>query len=216
MAAWHTFREFDSASVEILVDVGAHEGLYARRAARYFPLKRTVLVEPLESYAERLRLLDLPGMTVIQKALSNSVGKSSFTIGATEQTSSLLQINSEMSLEYGVDMAASKTVPVDTTTLDTLTEELNLKRIDLIKIDVQGAERELLNGAASSLRIVRYLQIEVLFVEHYFGCAQFFEIHNILTEAGFKLCRFADYSWNNQGVLLQADAIYLNQGFNSK
>jgi len=210
MAAWHSFQEINLGSVRTLVDIGAHEGLFARRAALIFPLERAILVEPLAEYARALRGLNLPGATVVQKALADKVGRSTFSVNSTAQASSLREINSAMGREYALDMKVSNTVEVETTTLDMLCEELGLGAIDLVKIDVQGAERELLLGAGRSLPRIRYLQIEVLFVEHYIGCADFFEIHRMLNQSGFRLCRFLDSSCNSRGHMLQADAIYAN------
>jgi FkbM family methyltransferase len=210
MAAWSAFRDFDRASVETLVDIGAHEGLYAARAARYFSLKRTILVEPLPKFAKNLRKLNLPGAEVVEAAMADKVGEARFTVSNTEQASSLLEINPTMSDAYKLDMSESQRITVKVTTLDQTVSDLGLESIDLVKIDVQGAERALLAGASSALKRTKYIQIEVLFVEHYKGCAQFFEIDSIMSEAGFRLCRLVDFSHTVDGVLLQADAIYLN------
>ena len=210
MAAWHAFREFDPASVETLLDIGAHEGLYAARAARYFSLKRTILVEPLPKFAANLRKLTLPGAEVVEAAMSDNLGEATFTVSKTEQASSLLEINPEMSGAYNLDMSESQRITVRVTTLDQTVSDLGIQSIDLLKIDVQGAERALLAGASRALQKTKCVQIEVLFVEHYQGCAQFFEIDSIMTGAGFRLCRLVDFSHAADGTLLQADAVYLN------
>ena len=213
VAAWGQFKAFAPDSVRTLVDVGAHEGLYASRAARYFSLSRTILVEPMPKFAGNLRKLNLPGQDVVEAAVSDKVGEATFTVNNTEQASSLLEINPDMSGAYKLDMVAAEKITVKVTTLDQLAADLKLDRIDLVKIDVQGAERELLAGAAKILRSTKYIQIEVLFVEHYRGCARFFELDEILTKAGFRLCRLVDFSQSPDGALLQADGIYLNTGF---
>jgi FkbM family methyltransferase len=48
-----------------------------------------------------------------------------------------------------------ETLPVDTAPLDSLVGDLGLERIDLIKIDVEGAEYRVLRGALGSLRDYR-------------------------------------------------------------
>lgn len=210
VASWNQFKEFDRRSVRTLVDVGAHEGLYARRASRFFDLTRTILVEPLPKYAAKLRTLPFPGAHVIEAALSDRIGEATFTLNATEQASSLLEINPAMSDAYSLNMTAVKRMPVRLSTLDQVAADLKIEAIDLLKIDVQGAERELLAGAGNALRNTKYIQIEVLFVEHYHGCARFFELDAILRRSGFALSRMVDFSHDPGGALLQADAIYVN------
>ena len=210
VAAWRQFHDFAPDAVHTLINVGAHEGLYAGRAARYFSLERTILVEPLPKFAGNLRKLNLPGQEVVEAAMSDKVGEATFTVSNTEQASSLLEINPAMSGAYNLDMSESQRITVRVTTLDQTVSDLGIQSIDLLKIDVQGAERALLAGASSALQKTKYVQIEVLFVEHYQGCAQFFEIDSIMTGAGFRLCRLVDFSHAADGTLLQADAVYLN------
>ena len=213
VAAWGQFKEYAQDSVRTLVDVGAHEGLYACRAARYFSLSRTILIEPLPKFAGYLRKLKLPGIEVVEAALSDRVGEASFTVNQTEQASSLFEVNPDMAEAYKLDMAAAEKISVRVTTLDQLAAALKLDHIDLLKIDVQGAERELLRGAEKALRNTKYVQVEVLFVEHYKGCARFFELDEILTRSGFRLSRMGDYLHSPEGALLQADAVYFNTRF---
>ena len=46
-------------------------------------------------------------------------------------------------------------VEVPVTTIDALTEELGLPRVDYIKMDIEGAEREALRGAAHTIERYR-------------------------------------------------------------
>jgi len=212
VAAWHQFQFFQPSEVEVLVDVGAHDGWYAKRAALYFPLKSSILVEPLPSNAEGLRKLNLPGMKVVEAAMADKKGRAKFTISRTAQASSLLEMSPGMTDAYQLDMSSEKEIEVVVGTLDALCEEENIEHIDLLKVDVQGAEKLLLAGAKNTLRRTKYLQIEMLFVEHYRGCALFHELDELCRAAGFELCRFGDFSNDPKGRLLQGDAIYRNQG----
>jgi FkbM family methyltransferase len=211
VAAWHQFQFFQPSEVKVLVDVGAHDGWYAKRAALYFHLKRSILVEPLPANAESLRKLDLPGLKVVEAAMSDKKGRANFTICRTAQASSLLEMSPGMTDAYRLDMSCQNEIEVVVGTLDALCEEEKIEHIDLLKIDVQGAEKLLLAGAKNTLRRTKYLQIEMLFVEHYCGCALFHELDEICRAAGFELYRLGDFSNDTKGRLLQGDAIYRNQ-----
>jgi len=211
MAAWHTFHDFDANSVKVLVDIGAHEGLYAKYAAQYFSLERTILIEPLPDKAGTLIALDLPGKEIVTAALADRVGTAQFTINATQQASSIKRVNANMSVEYGMDFTEKNVITVTLTTLDKVFDDLNLEKVDLVKIDVQGAERELLLGSRKSLPQIHFLQIEMLFADHYAGAAQFCELYQMLTAAGFRLARLKDFSHGPTGALLQCDGVFVNE-----
>ena len=213
MASWHMFHEFEPSSVKTLIDIGAHDGLYAYNAARYFALDQVILVEPLPEKAEKLCGLKLPGMRVIPAAVSDYCGKISFAIVATTQASSIKKINSQIGALYGLDMSESGSIDVPVTTLDQIFLDENLSSIDLVKIDVQGAERELLAGAANCLSKIRLVQIEMLFADHYADSAKFCQLHQTLSAAGFKLLRLIDFVHSSDGALLQCDAVYRNEKF---
>lgn len=211
VAAWQQFKFFKPSEVQVMVDVGAHDGWYAKRAALYFPLKRSILVEPMPANAEGLRKLDLPGLKVVEAAMADKKGRAKFTICRTAQASSLLEMSPGMTDVYQLDMSCQNEIEVVVGTLDALCEEEKIEHIDLLKIDVQGAERLLLAGAKNTLRRTKYLQIEMLFVEHYCGCALFHELDELCRAAGFELYRLGDFSNDTKGRLLQGDAIYRNQ-----
>jgi FkbM family methyltransferase len=213
MAAWHSFSDFVPSSVKSLIDIGAHDGLYATRAAKYFPLERTILIEPLPDKTEGLRRLGLPGLTVIAAALADRAGSTAFTINATPQASSIKKVNPELGQHYGVDLSEVTSIDVTVTTLDLVFDELKLSNVDLVKIDVQGAERELLRGAHHSLPRIRYIQIEALFADHYADAADFCELYKTLSSYGFKLARLTDFCNSPSGFLLQCDAIFQNERF---
>jgi len=210
VAAWQQFKFFKPSEVQILVDVGAHDGWYAKRAALYFPLQRSILIEPLPSNAEGLRKLNLPGLKVVEAAMSDKKGRAKFTISHTAQASSLLEMSPGMTEAYQLDMSGQEEIEVAVGTLDALCEKENIEYIDLLKIDVQGAERLLLAGARNALRRTKYLQIEMLFVEHYRGCALFHELDELCRATGFELCRLLGGTNDLNGRLLQADGIYKN------
>ena len=46
-------------------------------------------------------------------------------------------------------------VEVETTTIDQLVDELRLPRVDVLKLDIEGAERDALKGARSTLERFR-------------------------------------------------------------
>lgn len=131
-------------SGDVFVDVGANVGVYSVHAARKVgPSGRVVAIEPsaqaaaiLTANASANDLGDI--ITVINAAASNTQG-SLYLAGNAEQWNSL-------------SLSASPTGPmIAVTTLDkTLASDASLAgRIKCIKIDAEGVETQVLQGAAN-------------------------------------------------------------------
>jgi len=104
-------------------------------------------------------------------------------------TSSLFEPNMELLLKFqnlGELVQVEKTHAVETRRLDDIPE---LEGTDFLKVDVQGAELMVFEGAARILENVLVVHTEVQFVPLYKGAAQFGEIDCYLRSKGFLLHR---------------------------
>lgn len=81
------------------------------------------------------------------------------------------------------------THPVQTRRLDEITE---IERIDFLKLDVQGAELDVIKGAGRLLDDVLVIHTEVEFLELYKGQPLFSEIEHFLRGQGFQFHAFMD------------------------
>nr|WP_243665529.1 FkbM family methyltransferase [Vulcanisaeta sp. JCM 16159] len=63
--------------------------------------------------------------------------------------------------EGGSAINPSGDIVVEADTLDNIVKELRIDHIDLLKIDIEGAEAEAIHGMKETLRITRYLMIEL-------------------------------------------------------
>jgi len=126
-------------------DVGANEGLFARRVVDQWPIKKIDLhcFEPNPSTIEYLEknLLDNPttNVQIIPMGLSNKEG--TFTLRYNLKntgTASFYRTNSD-----------GKSVEINVTTLDKYCTEKGIDNVDIIKVDIEGAELDFLKGSAS-------------------------------------------------------------------
>ena len=132
----------------VFIDAGANIGLYTLKAARLAgPEGIVVAVEPGTTAADRLAanvaMNRFATVRLVRKALSDRNGTAVLhhvSAGGDLQAFSLLG-----------DSATRDGEEVATVTLDTLVEELKLPRIDCIKMDVEGAEPMVVEGARRSL-----------------------------------------------------------------
>jgi hypothetical protein len=92
--------------------------------------------------------------------------------------------------------------------LDDLVSTVRFPRIDLLKLDVQGAEHLVLAGAPETLRRTRLIWTEVSFVRLYDGSCLFHELHGQLRKSGFALAELEGGFRSPTKELLQADALF--------
>jgi len=130
---------------DIVFDCGAHVGVYTHMALRQGAAK-VIAVEPEPVNLECLRRNFAPEIqegrvVVIPKGVWDSTGTLEMHEGLENSgTSSLVR-------DQG-----GKSFKIEVTTIDSIVRELNLPRVDYIKMDIEGAERNALRGALETLR----------------------------------------------------------------
>lgn len=141
----HLYPYFSLAG-GIFIDVGAHIGKYSVPAAKNAAVT-VVALEP-DQYnfgllKKNVAMNDLPNIICLNKGAYSSTGKIPFyTTGQGEGMHSIYE--QEGSKQEG-------NIEVDT--LDHIIEQLNIdKPVSLIKIDVEGAEWDVLQGAQNILQ----------------------------------------------------------------
>ena len=164
----------------LCLDVGAHEGAVLGEIIRLAPKGRHVAWEPLPAFARQLGRR-FPSVEVRQAALSDRAGRRSFAHVLDEPGWS--------GFEARPTPGGS---PVETITVrcERLDDVLRADvRPELIKIDVEGAEEEVLRGAMATLR--RHRPIVVF--EHGAGSAEHYgttpeRLHDLVTrELGYEI-----------------------------
>lgn len=157
-----------------VVDVGAHIGLYSLLAAKIVGSNGSVIaVEPepgnFDLLSLNVRTNGLTNVRPLDVALADRVGTAALCFGEHTGAYSL------------VGGGASVTVPV--TTLDVVAEEHLSGRIDLLKIDVEGAEMAVLRGGEKTIHSSPKMKC-IVASYHYPSEAQ--EVREFLADRGFS------------------------------
>jgi FkbM family methyltransferase len=141
-----------------VVDVGANRGFFtALSAVLVGPSGRVEAFEPNPAVARRLEETLLRNsvserVTVHERALSDRAGMADFFVSVSpvnDGLSSLLA--SDSAIEHGV-IRRDTSIPVLLETFDAFAERVGLGRVDLVKIDVEGAEDGVVRGMEATLR----------------------------------------------------------------
>lgn len=146
--------DYGVAAPRLIVDAGANVGFAARYFATRFPTARVVAVEPDCANFALLRrnCAGLPGVTPVQGALWHCA--TALRIANPHDEPWAYRV--EASVET---RAAGASVPA--VTVDELLANSGVECIDILKIDIEGGERELFGGDVGWLSRVRCLVIEL-------------------------------------------------------
>jgi FkbM family methyltransferase len=134
----------------IIFDIGANAGLFSISAAKKIGGKGVFAFEPRSATCDLLKrnlvLNRLADVNVVQMALGDSVGEG------------VLQVNARG--KDGLNTLGQATHPdskvvgqedVHITTVDVFMKEHNIPRVDVLKVDIEGAELMLFRGARDLL-----------------------------------------------------------------
>jgi FkbM family methyltransferase len=204
-------RSLPSRKPITLVDVGASVGEFAAGIQKQFGLRRALLIEPQPERCGGLReTFAEANVRVVQCALSDRSGEIDLDILNFDYSTSLLPVlRDEESMSGGFDLAVRERIKCRTRTLDDLLEEEQWHEpVDLLKLDVQGAELMVLGGAANALANTRMVCAEVSFRPLYLGSCTFAEVYASLRNHGFRLLSLEEGFKGTDGELLQADALF--------
>jgi FkbM family methyltransferase len=201
-----------------LLDIGARYGLQSPFDEWESHL-RPVLFEPELREYERLRTRY---EDVYNVALSDVHGPRRLFVTKGPGKSSLYQPNVPLLAQFPNPerFEIVDTQQVETTTLDILYQSGRLSRADAMKIDVQGAELDILRGGRQLIADeLLSLQLEVCFAELYVGHARFAAIDAFVESiGGMHLHDFSKEHWryargdylDAKGRLVFGDALYFS------
>lgn len=189
---------FSLAADSNCIDVGSHDGRFLSDMVRIAPLGRHIAYEPLPTFFAQLTK-DFPGVDVRCAALSNVNGTSDFTY-----VKNLPAYSGFRRRKY----PTKPTIETITVQAERLDDHLGRDYVaGLIKIDVEGAEQQVIEGAMETLKRDRPI---VLF-EHGIGASDFYgtgpsDIYRLLCD-GARL-RIFDLDGNGPYSLAQLEAVY--------
>ena len=186
----------------VVYDIGAYRGGWTRLASEVFPAAQFVLLEANRDHAGELAA---SGRRHLIVALGDKDGGTrAFHVPRQgDVTGASLYV--ENTAHYA--QANLQVREVETVRLDTLVAREKLPPPDLIKIDVQGAELEVLAGASATLRGAAALVIEVSFVDYNKGGPLVAEVIAALDRLGFKCADLCEVHRSAGNFVLQLDLL---------
>lgn len=167
-------------NIKTFIDIGAHKGIVSKTILNLSPEAKIYAFEPIKSLALEIQK-KLVNVEVINAAVGEKDGKITFHKTDYAPASSARPFTKNFEDKFTL----SEDIQAKVVTLDSYFKNKELSHPIVLKIDVQGYEREVLNGAKNLLKQVDIIHIESSLVEVYSGQALFNELHQKLTSAGF-------------------------------
>ena len=126
-----------------------------------------------------------------------------------------------MSEEFGQHFSfvkPEKEIEISVDRLDNVFDNAPLRQPYLVKIDVQGFEKEVIAGGAKVLGDADMVIVEASFKELYKKQVLFDELYECMRKLGFKYCGSIDQLFSPiNGEILQADALFIKEnGFHGQ
>jgi FkbM family methyltransferase len=187
---------------ETIFDVGANVGQTARTYHGLFPSAHIWSFEPFEqSYKALSSAVRDCKFHPNQLALSDEVGSSTLNIGTCSVTNSLLRREND----------TGKSVEIHTDTIDHFSQTHGVSKIDILKMDVEGAESRVLRGAQGLFAqgAIRSVFLEVYFDPVYRGMPLMWDLHAQIASSEFVLHGLYFLVAGNRGNLSYGNALYI-------
>jgi FkbM family methyltransferase len=198
--------------VDLVIDVGANSGQYARslRSAGYS--QRILSFEPLSTAHAALEAsarLDEKWAVAERMAMGDHDGVVTINIAGNSASSSILDmLDSHRHAAPYASYVGSEEVPVRR--LDSVQHPfLDESTRPFLKIDTQGYESRVLKGATGLLKRVKGVQVELSLCPLYDGQLLWRDIIDLLEASGFELWSlFPEFLDPDTGRMLQCDGIF--------
>lgn len=201
-------------SVNLVIDVGAHEGEFALGVLRANKTIPILSYEPLPDVFKRLsqKARHFDKWKVHNLALGDASGNAEINVSANRTASSLLQPSGTGLGHAGFETVKRVQIQIERLDHVLLQDDLHsgdYRRIYL-KLDVQGFELSVLEGAGQLLDRVVACQVELSFVELYDTQPSAYDVYSWLIQRDFLLYAVSNTLRDTTtGALQQIDGFFI-------
>jgi len=206
----------DNCKIDTLLDIGANTGQYALKMRNLGYTKRIISFEPLDGAFEILRKFAKGDKKWIVNnyALGDEDSTGVINISGHSDSSSILEML-PVHFESTPELMYIGKQEIIIKKLDTVfTSFVNCVDSVMLKIDTQGFEKNVIDGALESLKKIKIIQLEMSIVPLYKNEMLFKEMITYIENLGFQLYSLENGHYNRKtGQLLQVDGIFVHNNF---
>lgn len=198
-------------NTRVIFDVGANRGDIALKYSILFPNSKVYAFEPFEETFKKLNInvKGNPNINIYNFAIADKIGNAVFNSNKNEDTNSMLS-SAKIGLSSDEQVKTIDQTIVNTLTLDSFCSSNHIDGIDILKMDIQGAELLALKGATRLLaeKRIKLIYSETYFRRQYNNQPLFHEISAFLTQYGYYLQDIYSPIYGG-GKIVWCDSIFL-------
>ncbi len=201
----------------LIFDVGAHHGGITQIYRKHFPSATIHCFEPFpESFKSLIENVGSRPETFCHLlAVSDKTGLAYLNANKSSFTNSLLATDERAKSFWGDGLLTSVSkIEVQTTCIEDFCCQNTISHIDILKMDVQGAEFSVLKGAKDFLarQKISIIYTELITCPTYKGQYKWHELMAFLDSFNYELLDFFSPQRSNH-QLIQVDALFLSSTF---
>lgn len=200
-------------NIKLVLDVGANIGQYAEMLRSNGYNEKIISFEPMTQEYTILsrKAMNDPLWKIYNLALGSSVGQAEINVAGNSISSSILPMN-HRHLKSAPKSAYLDKEYINLSTLDVLAGQIFSNDNVMMKIDVQGYEQEVLNGAKSCLGKIKLIELELSLVTLYDNQPLYLEMINFMDSVGYDLIFIErGFTDSQTGRMLQMNGIFLKR-----
>lgn len=183
--------------INVVYDVGAHKGRWTKWNKKILNKSEFILFEANEIHAKKLE--KLKSRFFIQVLASEDKEVKFYRKGGTGDS---LYLENTDHYDGRAELVLAKR-------LDTLINENKLPSADYIKLDVQGAELDILRGATDTLKHCSLVYMECPIIEYNIGSPKLNEYLIFMEQLGFRPLKIFEQHVHS-GILIQIDIMFIS------
>lgn len=195
----------DKHKIETVIDVGANQGQFGSRLRRSGYRGFISSFEPSPAFESLKQVVNHDNKwQIFNVALGKEKGPAEMNIASNGNLSSSLKRPTGILKEFPLEFQSGHKI-----NMERLDDVVTLTKEAYLKIDVQGFEFEVLEGATKTMSHLIAVEFEAALTPLYEGEHTFVELDTYLREYGFIAAMIAPTHWSKTGELLSLDSIYI-------
>jgi len=196
--------KIDFNEIKVILDIGSRDGCQSLELNRWFPQAKIYAFEPVKNNYEFTvnNVFNVKNIEVYPYAINNYNGKTIFyeVVNGNVGASSLLRTTNH----WRSSQWQQKETEVDCILLSDWLKQKNITKVDLIWMDVQGAEKIVLDSLNEYLTDVKIIATEV-------GIQQLYENSTSKLDLEKKLIDFISINELTESSMTEMDIIYVHK-----
>jgi FkbM family methyltransferase len=201
-------------NINKIIDIGANSGIYGLEMRKLGFSGEIISFEPL---SDAFRLLSKNSSNddhwqILNCAVGDIDGETLINISKNSVSSSILEML-PLHFENAKNSVYIKKEKIKICRLDTVFDNYYQPEDQIfLKIDTQGYEKNVLEGAIKSIPKIRGMQLELSLVSLYKGSPQYLEMLEYINSLGFQLFSIENGFYEAKtGRLMQIDGIFFRE-----